>query len=155
MLQHLTLGWSFQDVCKNLSNIGWDELITLCNFCIWGDDWAHREMQEKWTHIFKIVIVYTTIQSFLFWKKLILLFSKNALNWWKVTVTSFMMLQKTSVSNLLINAVLLTFLFIKESWKKVSTKIFKIDNNKKKCFLSSKPAYYNDFWWIIWHRRLE
>ncbi len=41
--------------CTNLSNGGWDELITLCNFCIWVDDWANREMQEKWTRIFKIV----------------------------------------------------------------------------------------------------
>ncbi len=54
-----------------------------------------------------------------------------------------------------INAVLLNFLFICESWKikciTVSTKIscsttvFNIDNNQK-CFLSSKSAYYYDFW---------
>jgi len=23
------------------------------------------------------------------------------------------------------------------------------------CFLSSKPAYYDDFWRIMWHWRLE
>jgi len=28
--------------------------------------------------------------------------------------------------------------------------IFNIDNNKK-CFLSSKSAYCNDFWRIMWH----
>jgi len=28
------------------------------------------------------------------------------------------------------------------------------DNNKK-CILSSKSAYQNCFWRIIWHRRLE
>ncbi len=54
-----------------------------------------------------------------------------------------------------INAVLLNFLFICESWKikciTVSTKIlcsttvFNIDNNQK-CFLRSKSAYYYDFW---------
>ncbi len=53
------------------------------------------------------------------------------------------------------SAVLLNFLFICESWKikciTVSTKIlcsttvFNIDNNQK-CFLSSKSAYYYDFW---------
>ncbi len=43
------------------------------------------------------------------------------------------MLQKLSI---LINAVLLTFLFIKESPKKY-TSVFNIDNNQK-CFLSSK-----------------
>ncbi len=55
----------------------------------------------------------------------------------------------------LINAVLLNFLFIKESWKikyitfstKIwsSTTVFNIDNNQK-WFLSSKSVYYNDFW---------
>ncbi len=54
-----------------------------------------------------------------------------------------------------INAVLLNFLFICESWKiksiTVSTKILcsttvsNIDNNQK-YFLSSKSAYYYDFW---------
>ena len=51
----------------------------------------------------------------IFLKKLILLFSKNALNWSKVTVKTFIMLQKIIFQ---INAVLLNFLFIKESWKK-------------------------------------
>ncbi len=79
-----------------------------------------------------------------FLKKVILLFIKNALNWSKVT---FIMLQKILFK---INAVLLNFLFIKESWKikciTVSTKtfssttVFNIDNNQK-CFLSSKSAY--------------
>ncbi len=48
-----------------------------------------------------------------------------------------------------INAVLLNVVFIKESWKSItkilcSTTVF-IDNNQK-CFLSSKSAYYYDFW---------
>ncbi len=33
------------------------------------------------------------------------------------------------------------------------TSVFNIDNNKK-CFLSRKSAYYNDFWRIMWHWRL-
>ncbi len=45
------------------------------------------------------------------------------------------------------------FLFIKVSWKKSwfhknvkqQNNIFYIDNNRK-CFLSSKSAYYYDFW---------
>ncbi len=53
----------------------------------------------------------------------------------------------------------INFLFVKESWKKNyhsfrSTIVFNI-NNKKKCFLSRKLAYYNDFWRIVWHWRLE
>ncbi len=28
---------------------------------------------------------------------------------------------------------------------------FNIDDNNMKCFLSSKSAYYNDFWRIMWH----
>jgi len=28
-------------------------------------------------------------------------------------------------------------------------------NIAKKCFLSSKSAYYNYFWRIMWHWRLE
>ncbi len=35
-----------------------------------------------------------------------------------------------------------------------STTVFNIDNNKK-YFLRSKSAYYNDFWRIMWHWRLE
>jgi len=37
------------------------------------------------------------------------------------------------------NAVLLNFLFIKESWEK--KKKIDDDNNNHKCFLSSKAAY--------------
>ncbi len=55
-------------------------------------------------------------------------------------------------------------LFIKESHQinptknstkiVISTTVFYINNNKK-CFLSSKSAYQNDFWRIMWHRRQE
>jgi len=27
--------------------------------------------------------------------------------------------------------------------------------NNKKCYLSTKPAYYSDFWKIMWHWSLE
>ncbi len=37
------------------------------------------------------------------------------------------------------------FLFIKESWKKHEVAVFNTDSNTK-CFLSSKSAYYYDFW---------
>ncbi len=67
-------------------------------------------------------------------------------------VKTFITFQKIYIQ---INAVLLNFLFICESWKKkcitVSTKIlcsttiFNIDNNQK-CFLSRTSSYYNDFW---------
>ncbi len=60
-----------------------------------------------------------------FLKKLILLLSKDALNWSKVTGKTFIMLQKLiSISN----KCCFNFLFIKESWKikyiTVYTKIF-------------------------------
>ncbi len=35
----------------------------------------------------------------------------------------------------------------------ISTTVYKIDNNK--FFLSSKSAYWNDFWRIMWYWRLE
>ncbi len=81
-------------------------------------------------------------------KKSMLLFIKDALNWRKATVnTSIMLIQ--------INVVLLNFLFICASWKikciavsteiLCSTTVFNIDNNQK-YFLSSKLAYYYDFW---------
>jgi len=35
-----------------------------------------------------------------------------------------------------------------------STAVFNIKNNKK-CFLSSKSAYSNDLWRIMWHWKLE
>jgi len=31
--------------------------------------------------------------------------------------------------------------------------VFNIDSNE--CFLSTKSAYYNDFWRVMWHWRLE
>jgi len=34
--------------------------------------------------------------------------------------------------------------------KYLAATVFKIDNDKK-CFLSSKSAYYYDFWRVMWH----
>ncbi len=51
----------------------------------------------------------------------------------------------------------MNILLIKESWKISFHKNIKIDNNinidsnKKKSFLSTKSASYNDFWSIMWH----
>jgi len=46
---------------------------------------------------------------------------------------------------MLINAAFLNFLFNKESIVIDNKELFIIDNNQK-CFLSSKSAYYYDFW---------
>ncbi len=88
----------------------------------------------------------------LFLKKLILLLIKNALNWSKVTVKSLKMSLKIS------NKCCSFEFSIHPGEKKwpvsaqilSSTAVFNTGNNKK-YFLSSKSAYYNDFWRIMWH----
>ncbi len=61
------------------------------------------------------------IHMYATWNKILLLFSKDALNWSKVKIKTFRMLQKSYVCMLhfifQINAVLLNVLFICESWK--------------------------------------
>jgi len=52
-----------------------------------------------------------------------------------------------------INAVLLNFvMYFKESWKRCRA-VLNIDDNNKKCFLTTKSAYWNIFWsndcWIF------
>ncbi len=82
-----------------------------------------------------------------------LLFIKDALNWPKVTAKAFIMLLKISISDKCYSFELSIHLWIlkKNQCITVSTKIcisttvFNIDNNQK-CFLSSKSAYYYDFW---------
>ncbi len=74
--------------------------------------------------------------------KLILIFSKDnkGLNWWKVTVKSFIMLEKISVNS---NKCCPFELSIHQRILKNTfsgTTVFNIDNNQK-CFLSSKSAY--------------
>ncbi len=113
--------------------------------------WRHSVSSRSLTPTTTSVCAHTSKNN-IFWNKLTLLFSRDALDWSKMTVKTFIMLQKI-ISQ--INAALLNFLFICESWKikyiTVSTKIlcsttvFNIDNNQK-CFLSSKSAYYYDFW---------
>ncbi len=76
-----------------------------------------------------------SLGSVFFLKKLIFVFSKDALNW--------------SSDNLYKR---IPFLFYNPKtcimfFTKIfsSTTVFNIDNNQK-CFLSSKSSYYNDFW---------
>ncbi len=67
------------------------------------------------------------------------LFSKKALNSSKLTVKTFKMLQNISILNLSKNPEKK-----RVSQKTKQHKCADIDNNKK-CFLSSKSAYENDF----------
>jgi len=61
-----------------------------------------------------------------------------------------------------INVVLSTFYSSKNPEKSItfytkissSTTVFNFDNDTK-CFLSTKSAYYNDFWRIMWHWRFR
>ncbi len=90
---------------------------------------------------------YTTVQNFgvtiylFIWR--IFLFSKDAFNLSKVTkdIYNLIFLFK-------INAILITFHSLKKKLKLSSTTVFKIDKSKK-CFLSTKSAYYYDFWKIM------
>ncbi len=84
-----------------------------------------------------------------FFKKLIHLFCKDALHWSKVPVKTFIMLQKTSISNkccyfefsihqrILKNK---TYHCFHKNIKQL--KCFQ-QSSKKKCFLCTKSAYYN------------
>ncbi len=75
---------------------------------------------------------FTIIQQFsgqyFIWKKLLILFRKDALNWSKVTI-------KTLIIKWY-HAVLFNFLFIKESWKNVSTfnMVFYRNMEQHNCF---------------------
>ncbi len=92
-------------------------------------------------------------------RKLILLFSKDTLNLSNVTLKTYNMLQKISISNK-------CCLFVRSIYQRIlkkesvstkllsSTIVFNIDNNKK-CFLSTKLKYQNEFWRIMWHWGLE
>ncbi len=90
--------------------------------------------------------MYTTVQNFrvgnyfFFFKKLILLFSKDTLNWPKIDSKDIYNVKKLFLFQ--INAVLSNFLSIKGYWKQCitvsmkiwsSTIVFNIDNNQK-CF---------------------
>lgn len=70
--------------------------------------------------LFLIGMKYHSKVRFLFWKKLIHLFIKRCIKLIKVTVNPFKMLRFLFQ----INAVLLIFLFMKETWKKYSTIFF-------------------------------
>ncbi len=82
----------------------------------------------------------------------IVFFSKDVIHW------SINLLQKFK---LFCFVCLCFFSFIKESWKKCITVYTKMLSSTTvyyhsyKCFLSSKSAYYNDFWRNLWHWSLE
>ncbi len=73
--------------------------------------------------------------------------SISALKWSKLTVNTFVMLQKIYISNKWCS----NFLFITESWKDFKHSNWFQHNIDKKWFLSSKSTYQNDFWRIMWH----
>ncbi len=81
----------------------------------WSRDTIGSEQQE-----IKLIqvsdLLYTTIQNFFIWKKLMLLFSKDTTNWSKVTVKTFIMLEKIYISN---KCYSFELLLIKESLKKL------------------------------------
>ncbi len=77
---------------------------------------------------------------------------KNALNWSKMAVKSFIIIQKISISNKCGSFELSIHLWILKKkcvsvYTKIlcSTTVFNINNNQKR-FLSRKSAYYYDFW---------
>ncbi len=84
------------------------------------------------------VILYYLYQNFsISFKKIIFIFSKDALNASKVTVKTFIMLQKLSISKQCCSL----HQKITVSTKILSsTTVFNIDDNNQ-CFLSSKSAY--------------
>ncbi len=62
----------------------------------------NSESETSWAQYYKmmmITILYKMMQSMIPWKKLIPFFSKNALYWSKLTVKTFIMLQKIYISN--------------------------------------------------------
>ncbi len=82
--------------CRDV--IGWS-VVSRRNF-LFICEWAKR---DTWCNVHPTL----PLKILSFWKKLLLLFSKDALDWSKVTVKTFIKFQK----------VLLYFLFIKKSWK--------------------------------------
>ncbi len=68
---------------------------------------------------------------------------EDALNWSKVIENTFVMLKNMFQINV---SIFMKNKHITDSTKILcSTTVFNIDNNQK-CFLSSKSAYYYDFW---------
>ncbi len=81
-----------------------------------------------------------------FLNKFIFLFSKDALS--KKTGNGLHLCTFQRIKKIL-------KIYITLSTKILSSRtLFNIDKNKK-CFLSSKSAYYNDFWRIMWYWRLD
>ncbi len=97
--------------------------------------------------------------TFIFSKKFILSFNKHALNCIKSNSTVYKCYKNVHFKYIL------NFLLIKESEKICITICFHQKYYPAqlflplimiiKCHLSSKSAYHNDFWRIMWHWRLE
>ncbi len=119
--------------------------ISECNWCIysvfWNDAWKEWHTSEE-----KLVrVVPSTLKALLssFWKK------TETVKWeGRRKIHTVMVLLKKEIEIYQINAVLLDFIFIKESWTSItvstnilsSKSIFNIDNNEK-YFMSTKSAY--------------
>ncbi len=80
--------------------------------------------------------------------------NKNVLNWSKVTVKTFKLLQFVFALLNFVRPYHKRLGFHKKVLVTLYNAVFNINNNKK-CFLNSKTAYWNDFWRIMWHRSLE
>ncbi len=82
--------------------------------------------------------IYPAIQKILVWNKVFYL-------WISIT-------NKCRPFEISIHQIFLKIMQHKNTKQK--TIAFNIANNQK-CFLSSKSTYYNNFWRIMWHSRLE
>ncbi len=83
------------DVKGGLNNeifVSWIKHIWLQLLCVWS-------IQISLSHLKMCQYLGSVWLLFFFWNTLILLFSKDAFNWIKVTVKTFTMLQNMSISN--------------------------------------------------------
>ncbi len=92
MTKHFQSSSIFKEFVLHESLKHYQFSILNCSLCLLKD------LPNHWIDISFPVLMYTTVQKFgvrniCFWKKLM-----DALNWWKVTIKTFM-LQKISISN--------------------------------------------------------
>ncbi len=121
--------------------------------------WGNRDNPTTSNHVHSTKIKcahleMTEIGEYFFLEKLVLLYSKGTLIWIKMTLKTFIMLQKFYLLNtVLVNLKPKTKMVIVVLLNIFVETFSNIDKNKK-CFLSSRSAYENDFWRIMWHWRL-
>ncbi len=133
----LRLTWKRRDVQDTSGrwSAGQADAVTAWQICPWNNGCQcldeHSVILQQF---FFFIIIKFEVSKFLL-KKWILVFSKETWYWSKVTVQTFIMLQKISVSNKYCSFELYANQSILEKFIKVSTK----------CFLSSKSAFQNDF----------